>query len=365
MEIFKLMEKYEQEILAFCYEPATKFQGLISINDTTLGPAIGGARMHKYTDEDELILDALKLAQNMTYQAAITGQDAGGGKAIILGNPEIDKTEPYLRAFGRFIEGFNGLFVTASEMGTDDKDMQVVFRETNHVIWEKTKESSVTSEEVAAHGVLAGIKACVAEKFNTTDIKNFSVAVQGVGNVGRNLIKLLMQEGIKQLFITDIRYDSIKTIQDHYDNVIIVNPDEIMSCGADIFSPCAIGRIINDQTIRKINAKIIAGGALNVLENYETHGQALHDRGILYAPDFIIGSSTIIRGVLYYTHGIMDEQFRPTIQDAADRIFRILTRVFQHSSKKNIPTTTAAIDLLKERINLMKSVKNIYNQNNR
>lgn len=357
MGIFDLMDQFDNEILAFCYDPSSKLRALISINDTTLGPAIGGTRMYQYENEEDLVLDALQLSRNMTYQSAITEQDAGGGKAIIFGDPETDKSESLLRTFGRFIEGFKGLYITSPDMGTSDNDMLTVFRETNYVFWERDDE---TSEGVTARGVLAGIRACLAERYNTRSLENMSIAIQGVGHVGRNLIQLLVKEKVKDIYITDLRYDPIKTVQDNHPGVRIVEPDEIYSCPVEIFAPCAMGGVINDETLPRMKAQIIAGSAQNLLENYDRHGQAIYDRGILYAPDFIIGASEVIRGLLYYTHGKMDERYRPSVEDAADRIFRILLKVFQYSAKAKIPTTQAAVELAKMRIQRMGKVKMIY-----
>ncbi len=359
MKIFDAMDTYENNILSFFYEPVTDLKAVISINNTTLGPAIGGTRMAKYENEDDLILDALKLGRNMTYQSAITEQDAGGGKAILVGDPESDKSEAQLRAFGRYVESYKGLFITTADMGINDNDVKTIFRETHHVFWERN-EDRFTSEGVTAHGVLAGMKACMSEKFNTTSLEGVSIAIQGVGHVGRNLIKLLIREKVGKIYITDVRYDPIKTVQDQHPNVEIVAPEDIIFCDVDILAPCAVGGLINDESIPQIKAGIIAGSAQSVLKSFGRHGQALHERGILYAPDFIIGSSEVIRGLLQYTRGMMDERFQPSVEDAADRIFRILLKVFKHSRKEDIPTTQAALELAKLRMHRMGKVKNIF-----
>ena len=323
---------------------------IICIHNTTLGPALGGTRFWNYQTEEEAIVDALRLARGMTYKNAAAGLNAGGGKAVIIGDPNKIKSEELFRTYGRFVEGLGGRFITGQDMNITLKDIAYINEETNYVAGVEGKSGAPAP--VTAFGVYRGILATVKEVYGNEDLAGKKVAVQGIGAVGFGLCKHLKEAGA-ELYVTDIVEDNIKRAVDEL-GATAVGKDEIYGVDCDIFSPCAMGAIINDNTINDLKCKIVAGSANNQLADTK-HGDLLKERGILYAPDYVINSGGVIN-VYEELHGYNRE--RAMARAAA--VYDNVTKVIEISNRDNIPTYKAADRMAEERIAKLAKVNNIY-----
>lgn len=356
MEIFQYMEKYDYEQLLFCQDRVSGLKAIICIHDTTLGPALGGTRMWTYESEDAAIEDALRLAKGMTYKNAAAGLNLGGGKAVILGDPRKDKSEAMFRAFGRFVQGLNGRYITAEDVGTTVADMDIIHEETDYVTGiSPSFGSSGNPSPVTAFGVYRGMKAAAKEAFGTDSLSGKTVAVQGVGNVAYNLCKHLYEEG-SMLVVTDIHKESVRRAVEEF-GAKAVDPQEIYSVQCDIYAPCALGATINDLTIPQLKAKVIAGAANNQLKEAR-HGDALHERGIVYAPDYVINAGGVIN--------VADELYgynRERALKKVEAVYENIEKVIEISKRDAIPTYLAADRLAEERIELMKHTRSTFLQN--
>jgi leucine dehydrogenase len=351
--IFDLMDEHGHEEIVFCYDRGTGLRAIVAVHDTTLGPALGGTRMWNYGSEEDAVSEALRLSRSMTYQAAVSDCDTGGGKGILWGDPARDKSEAYFRAFGRFVEGLGGRFITYSDLGTDDRDLRYIRRETRQVA-SFVKRSPIESlgGKATACGVLWGMRACCKVKYGISSVKGRRVAIQGVGEVGANLARYLDEEGA-DLVITDIVYDAMKRVQDGVPGVEIVRPQDIFECECDIFSPCAFGGVITRKTAEKLKAEIVAGAAYDVLESVEV-GDFLHSRGILYAPDFVVSA-----GELFQTADDMEAVTEEEALERTSEIFDVLVRVFDRATREDVPPFRAARRMADERIERVGGVRSI------
>ncbi|MCG7336328.1 leucine dehydrogenase [Sporosarcina sp. ACRSM] len=343
MEIFKYMENQDYEQLVICQDKASGLKAIIAIHDTTLGPALGGTRMWTYASEEEAIEDALRLARGMTYKNAAAGLNLGGGKTVIIGDPRKDKNDEMFRAFGRYIEGLNGRYITAEDVGTTEADMDLIHLETDYVTGTSSGAgSSGNPSPVTAFGIYQGMKAAAKEAFGNDSLVGKTVAVQGVGNVAFALCQYLHDEGAK-LIVTDISEEAIQRAVNAF-GATAVGIDEIYGQEADIFAPCALGAIINDETIPQLKAKVIAGSANNQLKNPE-HGDRIHEMGIVYAPDYVINSGGVIN--------VADELAgynRERAMKRVEGIYDTISKIFEISKRDNIPSYLAADRLAEERI---------------
>lgn len=343
MEIFKYMEKYDYEQLIMCQDKESGLKAIIAIHDTTLGPALGGCRMWTYASEEQAIEDALRLARGMTYKNAAAGLNLGGGKTVIIGDPFKDKNEEMFRALGRFIQGLNGRYITAEDVGTTVSDMDMIHEETNYVTGiSPAFGSSGNPSPITAYGVYLGMKAAVKEAFGEESLQGKKVAVQGLGNVAYTLCEYLHRDGA-QLIVTDINQKAIDRVVENF-GATAVSPEDIYKQDVDVFAPCALGAIINDETIAQLKVKVIAGSANNQLQE-SRHGQILHERGILYAPDYVINAGGVIN--------VADELYgynRERAMKRVETIYDSLTKIFAISKEENIPTYVAANRLAEKRI---------------
>jgi len=362
MEIFKYMEKYDYEQLVFCQDEASGLKAIIAIHDTTLGPALGGARMWTYASEENAIEDALRLARGMTYKNAAAGLNLGGGKTVIIGDPFKDKNEEMFRALGRFIQGLNGRYITAEDVGTTVTDMDLIHEETNYVTGiSPAFGSSGNPSPVTAYGVYRGMKAAAKEAFGFDSLEGRTISVQGLGNVAYKLCEYLHNEGAK-LVVTDINQAAIDRVVNDF-GATAVAPEEIYSQEVDIFSPCALGAILNDETIPQLKAKVVAGSANNQLQD-SRHGDYLHELGIVYAPDYVINAGGVIN-VADELYGYNSERAMKRVEGIYDSI----EKIFTISKRDGIPTYVAANRLAEERIarvsksrsQFLKNEKNILN----
>lgn len=351
---FDLIESYGHEQVVFCSNKELGLKAIIGIHNTTLGPALGGTRMWNYASDEEALIDVLRLSRGMTYKAAVAGLNLGGGKAVIIGDSRTQKSEALFRTFGRFVEGLSGRYITAEDVGTSIKDMEYIMMETRHVTGVPIEVGgSGDPSPVTAYGTFVGIKACVNEVFGSDSLKDKKIIVQGAGgNVGKHLCKYLFDEGAK-LFVNDIFEDKLKPIAENYKAKVISN-DEVFSTEADVLSPAALGGIINDDTIPKLKVKIVAGAANNQLGNEEKHGKMLKDKGILYAPDYVINAGGLIN-----VYNELEGYNRERALKQASGIYDIVKRIIEISKKENIPTEVASRKIAEERIEAVSNAKRI------
>ncbi len=352
--VFEHMEKFEHEEVLFLSHKETKLRAIIAIHDTTLGPAVGGVRIWQYKDEKTALLEALNLSKSMTYMGAIAGSDYGGGKAVLWGNRE-DKNEAYLRAFGRFIHGLGGRFIAYAGLGTDEYDMGQVARETEYVLVTRDEDGRVLdSAKLAAYGLYWGMKACSNALFGIDSLKNRTFAIQGVGEVGSQLVEYLIEEGT-HIIITDINYDAIKKVQDKYPEIESVKPGEIYGVKCDFFSPCAVSGVITEKRIDRLKCKIVAGAADCMLKDCSSGlAEKLDKKGILFAPDFAIGAGELVVSAVQSVAMSKSSRF-----ESARRIYNIMGTIFKLAKKKKITPFRAAILIAEERIEKIAKVKRI------
>jgi leucine dehydrogenase len=340
MQMFERLAEHSHEQVVFCYEPTAGYRGIIAIHNTMLGPALGGTRFWKYNNDEEALIDVLRLSRGMTYKAAVAGLNLGGGKAVIIGDPRTARREVIFRAHGRFVESLGGRYYTAEDVGTTVEDMDYVKMETDYVTG--VAGGSGDPSPVTAYGTYRGIKACVRVKHGSDSLAGMTVAVQGTGHVGYSLCKLLAAEDA-QLIVTDIYDERVRRVVTEFD-ARAVAPNEIYGVEADIFAPCALGAIINDDTIAEFQFDIIAGAANNQLAQ-ERHGDLLHKRGVLYAPDYVINAGGLIN-----VYGELNDWTPEQATRKAGEIYDTLMQIFEFANEHGIPTYEAADRVAERRI---------------
>lgn len=340
MQLFETVREMGHEQVLYCHGKNPDIRAIIAIHDTTLGPAMGATRLYPYINEEAALRDALRLSRGMTYKAACANIPAGGGKAVIIANPE-DKTDEMLRAYGCFVESLKGRFITGQDVNITPHDVRTIKQETNHVVG--VEEKSGGPAPITALGVFLGIKAAVEFRWQTKRIEGMKVAVQGLGNVGKNLCRHLHEQGV-ELVVTDISPEKTAEIKQLF-GATVVEPDEIYSQNVDIFSPCAMGGIINSQSIPQLQAKIIAGAANNQLDNERLHGQRLVEKDILYCPDYVINAGGIINVYNEMIGYNEDKAFKQV-----NNIYDTLLAIFDIAQQQSITTNDASKRLADERI---------------
>ena len=354
MEIFKELNTRGHEQIAFFNDAHSGLKGIVAIHNTTLGPALGGCRMWQYKNEEEAIIDVLRLSKGMTYKASIAGLNLGGGKAVIIGDAKKDKTEKLFRSFGRFVEGLGGRYITAEDVGTNIHDMENVKIETSYVTGiAKSLGGSGDPSPVTAFGVYMGMKASVKEQFNTNSLEGLKISVQGLGHVGTHLVDYLTKDGAK-VYVTDIDKNRVNLIVDKY-KCIAVEPDDILNEEVDIYAPCALGATVNKISIPQLNCKIIAGAANNVLENPLSDSELLVKKGILYAPDYVINAGGLIN-VANELEGYNKEK----AFTQAEKIYDTLMGIFKRAKTESITTNKAAALQAEDRIKKISTLKSFY-----
>ena len=353
MQVFEKLGEYRYEQLVFCHDKATGLRAIVAVHDTTLGPALGGCRMYPYATEEEAIVDVLRLARGMTYKAAASGLNLGGGKSVIIGDPRADKSEALFRSFGRYIETLGGRYIVAEDVGTSTEDANFIRVETSHVVGvDVTRGGSGDPSPFTALGVLQGMRACVEEVFGTASLEGRTVAVQGLGHVGYNLCRLLYGEGAR-LIVTDVEGDAVARVVGEF-GAKAVDPDEILTIPCDVFAPCALGAVIDDASVPGLRCRIVAGSANNVLAE-SRHGAALAERGILYAPDYVINAGGLIN-VADELEGYNERRATKRVMRIEDRIRSILAI----SKRDGVPTNIAADTLALERIGAIGSMERLH-----
>ena len=342
--VFESISKTEHEEVVFCQNKDAGLKAIIAIHNSVLGPALGGLRMWPYATEQDALNDVLRLSRGMTYKAAVSGLNLGGGKAVIIGDPSKDKSEALFRAFGRFVNSLNGRYITAEDVGIDVNDMEYVYRETEFVTGvHQVHGGSGDPSPFTAYGTLQGLMAALQAKFGNEDVGNYSFAVQGVGHVGMEYVKLLRERGAK-VFVTDINTALVQRAVDDYGAEAVAS-DQIYDVDADVYSPCALGGTINENTLDRLKCQIICGAANNQLATNEI-GDEVQRRGILYAPDYAVNAGGLMNVSLE-----IDGYNRERAMRMLRTIHFNLARIFEISKRDNIPTYMAADRMAEERIN--------------
>ncbi len=336
------------EQIVFCNDEDTGLKAIIGIHNTVLGPALGGTRMWSYKSEWDALNDVLRLSRGMTYKSAITGLNLGGGKAVIIGNAKTQKNDALMRKFGEFVNSLSGKYITAEDVGMETRDMDIIREVTPHVTGiSEANGGSGNPSPVTAYGVYMGMKAASKFKFGTDNLEGKKVLVQGVGHVGETLVKYITEEGA-QVIINDINEVRLQELSKKY-NANVVLGDDIYGLDIDIYAPCALGATVNDNTINRLNAKVIAGAANNQLADEVKHGKLLQERGIAYAPDFLINAGGIINVYAEIEGYDKEESMRKT-----ENIYNTTLEIFDLSEKEGISTHRAAFNIAQNRIDKRK-----------
>lgn len=347
MTVFTHPEFDNHEHLSFYCDPDTGLRAIIAVHNTSRGPALGGCRMFPYASDEEALRDALRLSRGMTYKSALAGLNLGGGKSVIIGDPREHKTEALLEAMGRFLNQLGGLYIAAEDSGTSVADLKVMGRHTAHVagIAERPgfdgRPSNGDPSPATAYGTFVGLQAAVQHKFGRKDLEGIKVAIQGIGNVGYRLARHLKEAGA-QLWVYDIHQAQVERAVDEL-GATAASASEILSLPVDVVAPCAMGAVLNDDSINRLQAPIIAGAANNQLAS-PRHDNALWNRGILYAPDFVINAGGIID--VYYERQGPDPQ---AVRRHVDAIGNTLSEIFARSASEGLPTGVIANQLAEER----------------
>ena len=355
MATFREMIRRNHEQVSYFYDEDTGLRCIIGVHNTILGPGLGGCRIWNYNNEEEALIDVLRLSRGMTYKAAIAGLNLGGAKAVILADDNTVKSEAYFRSFGKFVEAMGGRYITAEDVGTSVRDMEWVRAETDNVVGiSRSLGGSGDPSVVTAYGVYIGIKACSKEKFNKTNLDGLSFAIQGLGHVGMYLVEYLSKHDV-EIYVTDINENLVQEAVSKF-GVKPVSVDEILKLDVDILSPCALGAVLNDEIISQLNCKVVAGGANNVLENAKKHGEMLKKDDILYAPDYAINAGGLIN-----VANELEGYNRQRAFDQAEGIYDMLRDIFRRSNKDDIPTNKASDRQAEDRIQKMSRLKSFYN----
>jgi leucine dehydrogenase len=349
--IFEVLQTYDFEQLVFCQERTLGLQAMITIHDTTLGPAAGGVRVLPYASEQEATLDVLRLARGMTYKGAAAGVNLGGGKCVVRADPERGKSEALLRALGRFIQRLGGLYIAGEDVGTNAHDMEMIGLETPHVF------SLPVEQEVSlftAFGIVQGIRACLQNVYGSAELQGRTIAVQGVGAVGSRVVRDLLQDGAV-VTVTDTNQERLGRLFAAYPRLLKCAPEDIHTRPVDIYCPCALGAILNEQTIPELHCRIVCGAANNQMAD-EHCGDRLAQTGILYAPDYIVNAG----GMIAYAESRHPEGFvHQRALAHVSRIYDTLQRVFTMAREEAIPTYRAADQLAEQRIASVRLAKTL------
>ena len=357
MQLFEYMSEYGFEQLVMCSDPASGLRAIIAIHDTTLGPACGGTRIWPYATEEEALQDALRLGRAMTYKSATAGLSLGGGKGVIIADPNSQKTEALLRAYGRFVDTLGGRYLTTTDVGSTGRDLEVVCQETEYVVGLPLPlGGSGDTSVMTGLGVYMGMKACARETWGSDSLRGKRVAMQGFGKVAYQTAQHLLEEDA-QLVVTDVYQGALDKARDL--GLGVVDTEEIYDVPCDIFSPCALGGVINSSTIPRLSCQVVAGGANNQLLS-DADGEDLHRRGILYAPDYVVNAGGIINvsaevGMAYNAE---------VAREKTERIYEIMERVIHTSKRGEIPTFQAADRLAENRLDSVRGVRNMHRARN-
>jgi leucine dehydrogenase len=343
MSVFEAMGTSSHEQVLFCSDPDIGLKAIIAVHSTALGPALGGCRIYPYGSEAEALRDVMRLSRAMTYKAAVAGLDLGGGKSVIIGDASI-KSEALLRSFGRHVHSLGGRYLVAEDMNTSCRDMEWIARETPHVTGLSPAHGGIGEPgPVTAFGVYSGIRASLQHRFGHPEVRGRTVSVQGLGNVGFNLLRHLHEDGAR-ILVTDVDPGRIARAVELY-GATAVDPNDWISTPCDVLAPCAVGGILTERSIPQLRCELIAGGANNVLADEVADAQRLKERGIELAPDFVINAGGLIAMFAEFTRGTLERAMADTAQ-----IYDTTLAVFSRASREGVTTMQAAVALAEERI---------------
>jgi leucine dehydrogenase len=332
------------EQVVFCNDKDTGLKAIIGIHNTVLGPALGGTRMWNYANEWEALNDVLRLSRGMSFKSSISGLNLGGGKAVIIGDAKTVKTPELMRKFGEYVHSLSGKYITAEDVGMETKDMDTVREVTPYVTGiSEEKGGSGNPSPITAYGVFMGLKAASKFRFGSDNLEGKKVLVQGIGHVGEVLVQHLTESGAL-VTISDINEDRLQQVSSKY-GAKIVTGEDVYSAEVDIYAPCALGATINDATINKIKAKVIAGAANNQLANEVIHGAILKEKGILYAPDFLINAGGVIN-----VYSELANLTRAQVMEKTENIYNTSLEIFKFAETNNITPHQAAMSIAQKRI---------------
>jgi len=348
------MSNKEHEQILFCTDKATGLKAMIAIHNTVLGPALGGTRMWTYDNEALALRDVLRLSRGMTYKAAISGLNLGGGKAVIIGDSRTLKNEALMRRFGKFVDSLGGKYITAEDVGMSPIDMEYIHDETEHVVGLPTSlGGGGDPSPVTAYGVYVGMKAAAKYAYGNEDLAGKKIVVQGAGHVGQYLIDLLVKENAK-IGVSDIFEDKLKEVTGKHSNIEVIDPKAIYTADMDIYAPCALGATVNDDTLKQLKCKVIAGAANNQLQQEDKHGKQVRDMGIVYAPDFLINAGGLIN-----CYSELEGYNRDRAMSKTEMIYDTALNIMKHADAKNIPTYQAANELAEKRIEAIGNINKV------
>lgn len=341
--VFARGENHEQVV--FCRDSESGLRAIIAIYSTALGPGLGGTRFYPYPSEAAAVRDVLNLSRSMAYKASLAGLDLGGGKAVIIGDPHTDKTEPLLRAYGRFVQSLGGRYITACDVGTFSEDMDIVARECDFVTGRTVAQGGAGDSSVlTAYGVFQGMRAAAEVAWGDASLRGRRVGVAGVGKVGRHLVQQLRDDGA-DVVITDIDEPAVAAVLATHPAVEVVSDTaEMVASDLDVYAPCALGDAINDDTVQVLKARIICGAANNQLAHAGVQ-DVLKSRGILYAPDYCVNAGGLVQ--------VVDELAGFSFDRAkarAGRIYDTTKQVLELAVASRIPTAEAADRLAEQRM---------------
>jgi leucine dehydrogenase len=333
------------------YDEKTGLKAIVAIHNTHLGPALGGTRMWAYKNEAEALQDVLRLSRGMTYKAAITGLNLGGGKAVIIGDPG-QKSEALLRMFGKFVNGLAGRYITAEDVNISTRDIEYIAMETSHVTGlPESLGGGGDPSPVTAYGVYLGMKASAKKVYGHDSLSGKKILVQGIGKVGQALVDLLVAEGAK-LQVYDIKEENLRAVTSKHSGIKIIQEADLYDTDADIYAPCALGATINTNSLNRLKCTIISGAANNQLEDEVVHGNMCAEKGILYAPDFLINAGGLIN---VYTE--LEGYNRNIAMQKTENIYEATLNVFRIAAEEKITTNAAAGRLAEKRIENISRIK--------
>ncbi len=342
--VFDQITALEHENLVFCHDKETGLKAIIGIHNTTLGPSLGGTRFWKYNSDAEAIYDVLRLSRGMTYKSSLAGINLGGGKAVIIGDPHKDKSEALWRRFGQFVNSLGGRYITAEDVGTNMSDMETIALETKYVTGKpEYLGGSGDPSPFTAYGTYLGMKASVKHVFGNDSLEGKKIVVQGIGHVGQFLLEHLQKEKAK-IIVSDIREEHLKIATSKY-GATVVDMDKIYDTDCDIYAPCALGATVNSETIDRLKCSIICGAANNQLEDEVIHGNMLKDKGILYAPDFLVNAGGVINVYMEWVG-----YNREKVMSHCDKIYDRTLEIIHIAENEGITTHDAAVRSAEKRI---------------
>lgn len=342
------------EQVVFCNDPETGLRAIVAIYSTALGPALGGTRFYPYESEDDALTDVLNLSKAMAYKAACAGLDLGGGKAVIIGDPATDKSEALLRAYGRFVQAIGGRYYTACDVGTYVEDMDIVARECHFVTGRSPAHGGAGDSSIlTAYGVFQGMRAAAEVAWGAPTLRDRRVGICGVGKVGRHLVAHLLDDGAS-VVVSDVAAEALDRVRAEYSQVEVVAPDMLPGLPMDVYAPCALGGALSDQTADQLAARIVCGAANNQLAHPGIE-KVLEERGILYAPDYVVNSGGLIQ--------VADEiegYSEPRARAKAAEIFATTRRIFALATEEGVPPSVAADRIAEARMDRISALRRFW-----